>query len=144
LADLNSLEALAKPEPSPIRQARRDGMPAELEGNLDTDLRVVIATNHPEHVLDVWVDEPSGHTCRRDSPCGGELVTLRGISEYMMRRALPGKYTIRCRASVALTVHATLYRDWGRAIQTRQDATIQLEGGDEQVTLAEYDFRFVE
>jgi hypothetical protein len=144
LTDLTGLEAVEEAEEPRLAELSNDGAPAELRGNLDADLRVVLSTNQPDYRLYASVEEPTGHVCHYESPCGGRIASGKGVTEYMMRRALPGRYTIKCCSSATLTVHATFYRNWGRPTQTRMDRTIQLEGDREEVTLAEYKFEFVE
>lgn len=137
LTDLNGLAATRFPNLS-------DRIPSTLRGNLDTDLRVVVMSSNPAVGLNLYVHEPSGHTCQWASPCGGRSEQSFGLGQYMMRRALPGRYKINCRAQRPMTVRAILYQNWGRKNQTSKAVTLLLDGKGTSTTLAEYEFVFEE
>jgi hypothetical protein len=58
------------------------------------------------------------------------------VAEYMIRRAVPGKYNIECRTNTPTTVRLTIYKDWGRPNQTTRTLTFFSEA------TAELDFPF--
>jgi hypothetical protein len=137
LTDFNGFAARGEITPA-------SGIPQYLSDNLDADIRIVVTGSDPDHRPGLTVTEPTGAVCRYTSSCGGRIARSSGISEYMMRRAMPGQYTIICRAPVPMTVRAILYRNWGRPNQSSQTVTMLLPGGNQSATIAEYDFAFEE
>jgi hypothetical protein len=137
LTDLNGFSARGEvPRPS--------GLPQFLTGNLDADIRIVVLGSDPDHRPGLTVAEPTGEVCRYESSCGGRIERASGITEYMMRRAMPGRYTINCRAAAPMTVRAIFYRNWGRPNQTSKTVTMLLPGNNRTTTLADYEFAFGE
>lgn len=137
LTDFNGLVALKRVD-------QTDEIPYYLRNNLDADIRIVVTASDPDHSPSVIVKEPSGESCRASSSCGGRLRSAPGISEYMMRRAMPGRYTLTCQSPRPMTVHAILYGNWGRPNQSHKAVTVLVDGNNKPVTLADYDFAFQE
>lgn len=137
LTDFNGLVARNK-------ITRPVSFPTNLMDNFDADIRIVVMGSNLDHSLGLSVAEPNGSTCFYQSPCGGRIAHATGISEYMIRRAMPGRYKIQCRSAYAMTVRAILYRNWGRPNQTSKTITMLLPGDRKNTTIAEYDFEFEE
>ena len=114
----------------------------QLARNLDADMRVVVTSSHPEFRFGLSVRDPSGTICQDFSVAGGRLKIAPGMSEYMLRRALPGTYSVKCSSSVPMTVRVVFYQDWGRENETRKEVTVWLPGTREAIDLAEYEFQF--
>jgi len=76
----------------------------DLHKPLPVDLRVVLSWNLDLVDLELHVVEPSGELCysfRNHTSCGGmlsrDMVRGLGPEEYMIRKAVPGKYEIKVR-----------------------------------------------
>ncbi|MBK1831690.1 hypothetical protein JIN77_13220 [Verrucomicrobiaceae bacterium R5-34] len=110
--------------------------------NLSTDLRCVIYCADPSVKFSTTTDEPDSNRTTRwsDSRQGGKISVYPGMHEYMLKRAMPGTYTIKCNARQPVTVQVALYSHWGKPEQSCQWSTILL--GREDTTAAEYTLEF--
>jgi hypothetical protein len=113
---------------------------------LDTDIRVTVEWNTKDTDMDLWVDEPGGERVIYSHPRsskGGHLsrdfTQGFGPEEYLMHKALPGKYIVRINTyrtdrlnpNGPTNVTARLYRNWGRANQTEQLIDLEVLPGSE-------------
>jgi hypothetical protein len=113
---------------------------------LDTDIRVTVEWNTKDTDMDLWVDEPGGERVIFSHPRsskGGHLsrdfTQGFGPEEYLMHKALPGKYVVRINTyrtdrlnpNGPTNVTARLYRNWGRADQTEQLIDLEVLPGSE-------------
>jgi len=74
---------------------------------VDVDLRIVVTGQFPQGAPPLLVGNPSGAELRAEESPGatGELLTFGdGVAEYMVRRAIPGTYTIRFRSRADMTL----------------------------------------
>jgi uncharacterized protein YfaP (DUF2135 family) len=112
---------------------------------LDTDLRILLEWNTDHTDMDLWVDEPSGERAIYSHPrtvIGGRLSNDMtqgyGPEEYLLRRAMPGKYEVRANVYASdqlnpngsTTVRARIFRNWGRRDQQEQVLEIELKKGE--------------
>lgn len=75
---------------------------SKLTGTLDTDVRIVIEWTNDDADIDLWVIEPTGEKTfysNKQSKAGGtitnDMTDGYGPEEYVMRRAIPGEYSVR-------------------------------------------------
>jgi len=117
----------------------------------DADLVVVIEWSTDATDVDLHVIEPSGEDCHyghRRTKQGGELTRDvtggYGPEMYVLRRAAPGAYAIRVhdyrpdanRTSARTTVHATVYRGFGRPDESVAEHVVELAQGREMHDIA--------
>ena len=119
------------------------GDAARLSYPLPADIRIVITSADDTAQPDITVTEPGDSTVRpgrEASPHGGRFTASRGVAEYMIRRAVPGKYRIECRTSAPTTVRLSIHQDWGRPNQTTRTLTFFSESLKSRSE--EFDFAF--
>ncbi len=116
-------------------------LPAGLVRLLDTDIRIVMEWNTPRTDLDLWITQPDGQRVgysSRLSSNGGRLtadVTNGfGPEEFMLRRAMPGRYTIeanvfagdRANPNGPSRLAVRIIRNFGRADQAEELLDIEM------------------
>ena len=116
LVDMNRL--LPKVDPAEVR---RLGIDRRLIRRMDADLRVVVTWEGGDDV-DVAVTEPSGEKCFYDhaaTTIGGmlwcDVANTGGPEEYMLRRAMAGRYKIE------VGLHRFEYLDRTAPVRVRVD-----------------------
>jgi len=124
LTEFNSLRVTADgsgvSEPFP-------GYESRFSQPLPADIRIVMTAADEAARLKFTVLEPDGFRCpdfSTGSPSGGRVGSSRGVSEYMIRRAVPGTYRIECATDVPTTVRLTIHTDWSRPNQTTRVLTL--------------------
>ena len=105
--------------------------------------------------MDLHVVEPSGE----EAYYGNNLTTIGGLvskditrgygpEEYVIRKAMPGKYRIKCKyfgssqqtLTGPVTVSATVITNYGRANEKRQLLTLRLDSEKDMVDIGEIVF----
>ncbi len=139
LMEANHLIAAMKRRPS-------NGTPeivldSRLRRLLDVDVRIVLTWDADLTDIDLWVTEPSGEKCDYSHPAttiGGRMskdfTQGYGPEEYIIKRAMPGKYRIAAnfygssqqKLTGATTVQATVITNFGRPNEQRKNITIRL------------------
>ena len=113
--------------------------------NLSADIRIVVLSSDDGGSVRLEVEEPGGFThlgFGTPSPCGGRVSTTRGVSEYMIRHAVPGVYQISCETDHQATVRVVIHTDWGRPGHKSRVETLTLDGGRlRPVGKVEFEFR---
>jgi hypothetical protein len=122
---------------------------------LDVDVRIVMTWHADNTDMDLWVVEPSGEQAdysHNRTTIGGlvssDFTGGYGPEEYMVRRAMPGVYTIKTnyygsRAVTllgAVTIQVDVFTNFGRPNQQRKSITIRLADKQETVTIGEIEF----
>ncbi|MBR5161236.1 MAG: DUF2135 domain-containing protein, partial [Thermoguttaceae bacterium] len=123
---------------------------------VDVDVRIVMTWSADNTDIDLHVTEPSGETVfygHRLSVAGGmisrDFTGGYGPEEYMIHKALKGKYKIKAHYYAshavellgAVTVQADVYTNFGRPNQKRQSLTFPLkEDGKEVYDIGEITF----
>ncbi|MCP5537024.1 MAG: hypothetical protein H7A51_12455 [Akkermansiaceae bacterium] len=102
----------------------------QLSENLISDLRCVIYCSDPTVQFNTRIIEPGGTETRKwhNSRQGGRLFTAPGVQEYMLKRAMPGNYSIECASQHPTTVQIAIYSHWGGPNQSCEWTTVQLDG----------------
>jgi len=115
-----------------------------LTRNLESDVRIVLDWSNDAADIDLWVDEPNGERAIYSYPrtlIGGHLsddmTSGFGPEEYFLRRAAPGRYTVRANVyspdrldpNGLSRVTALLFRDWGRPSQREESIDLDLQRG---------------
>lgn len=126
------------------------GLDPRLVALLDVDLRVVLEWNTDATDMDLWVDEPTGQRAMYSRPLTGiggrlsnDMTSGYGPEEYLLRKAPDGTYTVRANVygtdrlnpNGALTIRATVFRDYGRPGEQMQVLEMELSKADEAVQL---------
>lgn len=126
-----------------------------LRQTLDADVRIVLTWDADLTDIDLWVTEPTGEKCAYDHPAttiGGimsqDFTQGYGPEEYLLKKALPGKYKIQAnyygsgqqRLTGPATVQATVITHFGRADEKRQAFTVRLASQKEVVDLGTIEF----
>jgi hypothetical protein len=114
------------------------------ETKMPADIRIVLTSADDSAALRFEVIEPGGFACSSaasPSPTGGRVAGSNDVREYMIRRAVPGTYAIRCGSDTPTTVRAVIYTNWGRSSQTSRVVTLMLDS-DKLRRLAELEFEF--
>jgi hypothetical protein len=129
------------------RAAGVDEIPLDprLVALLDVDLRVTMEWNVDASDMDLWVDEPTGERAIYSHPrteIGGrlsrDLTQGYGPEEYLLRRAIPGVYTVRANVYArdrinpngAITIRVRMFRNWGRPDEAVETLDVELRPED--------------
>lgn len=102
------------------------GYKAAFAQPLPADIRIVLTCADDTVQPNLTVIEPGNSSVRpgwETSPYGGNFTDSRGVAEYMIRSAVPGKYAIHCHTNDPNTVRLTIHQDWGRPTQTTRTIT---------------------
>jgi tetratricopeptide (TPR) repeat protein len=149
LMDLNRLIALVKQ--SAAHQSIKIPVDRRLLQQLDVDIRVVLTRNTDMNDIYLKVIEPSGEHCNRNQVTTiGGMEPLRnldfcGPEEYLLRKAMPGTYTIQVdyfgfRQEVltdVTTLFATIYINFGRPNELCHSITLHPSGVSNEVATIE-------
>lgn len=143
--------ALALTERNACPRPKSLAEPLSLGDNLVSDIRCVVYSSDPSVHISLQMQEPSGDSVYQNgqvSAQGGRLFRGRGMNEYMLRRAMPGRYLLEAYSSRPVTLQLAVYTHWGTAKQQVSWTTIQLEGLSRgwaaKVPLAELNFDFTQ
>lgn len=123
LTDFNSLREKTTGSASP---APFPGYGTRYAQPLPADIRIVLTCADETAAPLFNVIEPGGFESGKEwpnTPSGGRVEESRGVAEYMIRRAVPGKYRIEVRTSAPTTVRLSIHQDWGRPNQTTRTLT---------------------
>ena len=151
LMELNRL--LARLERlDPAVASKMDFVDSRLRKLLDVDVRIVMSWDADNTDIDLHVVEPSGE----EAFYGHNLTTIGGHvsrdftqgygpEEYVLRRAMPGVYKIRCKYYGSsqqtlvgpATVAAVVITNFGRPNERRQTLTLRLDNVKEMVDIGE-------
>jgi len=122
---------------------------------LDVDIRIVMTWHADNTDIDLWVIEPSGEQAdysHNRTTIGGlvsdDFTGGYGPEEYMVRRAMPGVYTVKAnyygsdavKLLGAVTVQMDVFTNFGRANQQRKSVTVRLKEKEETVKIGEIEF----
>jgi len=122
---------------------------------LDVDIRIVMTWDADLTDIDLWVIEPSGEKAyySHNRTTIGGLVSCDytqgyGPEEYMVRRAMPGKYNVKAhfygssavKVLGSVTVQVDVFTNYGRPDQKRQSLTLQLKKADDVYQIGEIEF----
>jgi len=122
---------------------------------LDVDVRIVLTWDTDMADMDIWVTEPSGEKAMYNhnrTTIGGlvsrDFTQGYGPEEYMVRKAMRGKYRIEANyygssnpaLTGAVTLQAEVFTDYGRPNEKRQAITVRLEQEKQEVFVGEITF----
>ena len=128
---------------------------ARLKKLMDLDVRITMTWDADQTDMDLHVIEPSGeeaYYAHNKTTIGGivskDITQGYGPEEYVIRRAMPGKYKIRCNYYGShqqtllgpVTVSATVYTNYGRPNEKRQLLTLRLDKQKDTVDIGEIAF----
>jgi len=123
---------------------------------LPVDIRIVLNWDADNSDMDLWVIEPTGEKCYYSHPStkiGGrlsrDLTGGYGPEEYMVKKALPGKYQIKVnyygsrqqKMAGPTTVMLQIFTNYGRPNETKQEITLRLSDIKEVVEVGEVEFK---
>lgn len=113
---------------------------------ITADIRCVAYAADPDAGFGITVSEPMDNTTGPESPSrlGGRIYRARGISEYVIRNAMPGSYTIRYTCKKPTTVQCLLYRDYGTARQSCEWITVLATPGKQATAIVTTNKEFPE
>jgi Ca-activated chloride channel family protein len=124
--------------------------------NLPVDIRVILTWDADNCDIDLWVVDPNGEQCdysHQLTYIGGRMsrdfTRGYGPEEFMLKRALPGKYQIKANyygnrqqiLAGATTIQATLFTNFGKPNQQQQAITLRLKETKEVVDVGEFEFK---
>jgi tetratricopeptide (TPR) repeat protein len=139
---------LARSEMSNLQSHITNPFDPRLVRRLDPDLRIVMTWDTDNTDIDLHVVEPTGEECfysHNRTTIGGamsrDFTQGYGPEEYVLRRLMPGQYTIRAqffgnrdqRLVGPTTVQATIITHYARPDETRQAITLRLKDAKETV-----------
>jgi Ca-activated chloride channel homolog len=122
---------------------------------LDVDVRIVMTWHADDTDIDLWVTEPSGEKAfygHNRTTIGGlvscDFTGGYGPEEYMVRRAVAGKYKIEAnyfgsrsaRLLGPVTVQVDVFTNYGRANEQRKSLTLRLKDAQETFRIGEIEF----
>jgi hypothetical protein len=138
LVELNHVLARAKRKGLKTKQW---GIDQRLIKLLDVDIRIVMTWDSDRADMDLWVIDPAGEKCyygNSETKIGGRLsddfTGGLGPEEYMIRRAMPGNYTIKvnyfgedsAKMSAPVTVQVDIFTNYGRKSEKLKSLTLRL------------------
>lgn len=110
--------------------------------DLSSDLRITVLSQFPDQVPEVEIVEATGEPLSYGvSPTGGRLTAGEGVAEYMIRRAVPGTYTVKISCKADTTFRIAVHSHWGREKQKTLRTTRLVEAGKKEA-VAEVEFEF--
>jgi hypothetical protein len=133
----------------------RIGIDRRLIKRLDADIRVVVSWDSDVADIDLWITEPSGEKCftgRSATTIGGQLWRDvewgGGPEEYLLRKAMPGVYTIQVHFASdygpTLTgdvmVCVDLFTDYGRPKEKHRSVVVRLREVGKAILVGEIEF----
>lgn len=151
LIALTELNALIAANPNKIDTSRFD---QRLLHNLPVDLRVVLNWDADNTDMDLWVTDPNGERAfygNRLTYQGGrmskDLTAGYGPEEFMLKQALPGKYTVEANyygsqqqlISGSVTLRLALITDFGKPAAKQQSVILRLEQQQQTVLVGEFE-----
>jgi tetratricopeptide (TPR) repeat protein len=122
---------------------------------IDVDLRIILNWDADNCDMDLWIIEPSGEKCfysNRNTTIGGRMscdfTGGYGPEEYLVRRAMPGKYLIQVNyygntqqvIAGATTIQVLLVKNFGRPNEERISLTRRLRDQKEVLTIGDVTF----
>ena len=142
-----------------IPLAKAAGLPApdvdpRLIRSLDSDLRVVLTWDADATDIDLWVTEPTGerasyqnHLTKLGGLVSADFTEGYGPEEYILRKALPGKYRIDVnyfgsnaqKLQGPVTVQVDIFTNFGRPNEERKSVTVRLTDKKEVHHIADID-----
>lgn len=123
---------------------------------LDVDIRIILAWDADMTDIDLWVIEPSGEKCfyshnrtRIGGRMSADFTGGYGPEEYLLRRAMNGKYEIAAhyfgssqqKLTGATTIQATVIVNYGRPDEDRRTITMRLTEPDDEVAVGRIEFQ---
>jgi uncharacterized protein YfaP (DUF2135 family) len=123
--------------------------------NLPVDIRVVLNWDADNTDVDLWVTDPNGEKCyygHKNTKAGGKIsndfTQGYGPEEFMIRRAIPGKYKIQAHyyGSSAQTIigkatlSVQLFRKYGSKNSEKQEITRRLNVTKDVIDLGNFEF----
>lgn len=123
---------------------------------LDVDIRIVMTWDSDGADMDLWVIEPTGEKCYYNNDrtrIGGRLsddfTSGLGPEEYMIHRAMPGKYIIKTNyfgsgsgdLMAPVTVQVDVFTNYGRKNEKRQSLTLRLANSSDVYLIGEIEFK---
>ena len=124
--------------------------------NLAVDIRVILTWDADNCDMDLWVIDPNDEQCdysHRETYIGGRMspdfTQGYGPEEFMLKRALPGKYVIKVNyygntqqiLAGATTIQVMLITNFGRENEQQKAITLRLKEKEEVVEVGEFEFR---
>lgn len=149
VGEMNATIATAKSRPSTSRIDPR------LIENLPVDVRAVLNWDTPNSDMDLHIIDPRGEECfysHQRTAIGGrisaDVTTGFGPEEFLLRRAIAGKYTVRAKffgtsqqtAVGATTVVLELYLRYGTGQVENKSITLRLDGAGRMVEVGTFTF----
>ncbi len=151
LGELGQLVARAGAKPLPTLT-----LPRELVTHAELDLRVVLTWDADATDVDLWVTEPSGEKAmynHKNTASGGifgnDFTRGYGPEEYRLAKAPSGRFKVQVNSfgdsrqteRTPISVHVSVFRNYGRPDETRQDFTRRLGHESEVLDVAEIEVR---
>jgi hypothetical protein len=149
IGEMNATIATARSRPNTSRIDPR------LLENLPVDVRAVLNWDTPNSDMDLHIVDPRGEECLYSHPrtaLGGRLsadiTTGYGPEEFLLRKAIPGKYSVRAKffgtgqqtAVGATTVVLELYLRYGTGQVENKSITLRLDGPGRMVEVGTFTF----
>lgn len=149
VGEMNATIATAKARPNTARIDTR------LIENLPVDIRAVLNWDTPNSDMDLHIVDPRGEECfysHQRTAIGGrisaDITTGYGPEEFLLKRAIPGQYTVRAKffgtgqqtAIGATTVVLELYLRYATGRMENKSITLRLDGPGRMVEVGTFTF----
>lgn len=114
--------------------------------NLSSDIRIVVYSSNPQARIHLNVKEPIDDWTSKwhTSLQGGRIFKAGNIHDYMLRRAMPGNYSLSCTSYSQTTLQIVIYTHWGTEQQQCKWTTVYLNEKSYNVPIAECELKFKE
>ena len=149
VGEMNAAIATARSRPNTSR------IDVRLLENLPIDVRAVLNWDTPNSDMDLHIIDPRGEECfysHQRTAIGGrisaDITTGYGPEEFLLRKAIPGKYSVRAKffgtgqqtAVGATTVVLELYLRYGTGQVENKSITLRLDGAGRMVEVGTFTF----
>jgi len=124
--------------------------------DLSSDIRIVLEWDADNTDIDLWVTDPMGVKCDYENNLteAGAKMSIDmtqgyGPEEFLIKRAFIGDYSIEANyygnsqqnLAGATTIQATVYTNWGRPNEKKQEITLRLKDAQEVVKVGDVSFK---
>ncbi|BDD06772.1 VIT domain-containing protein [Aureibacter tunicatorum] len=150
LTEINHLITLHKDS---IDTSRLD---SSLIKEMPVDIKIVIDWSSNDNDIDLWVTDPRNEKCyykntttKIKGKISKDFTQGYGPEEFLIKQAISGNYIVeinyysesRQRITGPVTVSATMYTNYGRSNEKKEQSTAQLETGKKTLKIAELAFK---
>ncbi len=149
---LNEMNAIISRHPTEVNTA---ALEKRFIISMPVDVRIVLSWSADNSDIDLWVTEPAKEKCfyenkitQRGGSLSGDITQGYGPEEYIIKKAMKGKYTIEANLygdsrqtfGGPITVKAELFTHFGTAAQQKKIINFRVTTDKEVVKIGELEY----